>query len=344
MKYRGLLGVLWLGLLLGAAGFCIMWGRTPTKGGQVFFGAEPTMRVIRVEVAKTAQPIRATAIPTPSPTPVPTATPDPAPFSLFWYSDTQYYAYKRPEIFRAMATWSIEHAETYNALAVVHTGDIVDNHNYERHWQNATSALTILDGHLPLYCIAGNHDVGADTVDYTMYRKADYCDVREPAQLWENGTCWVQPIADKRVLLVGIGWQKGTPYLDWVKARLDDHPDDAAILLVHNFLDDNGVLTDNGKLIEEGLIRDAKNVRLVLCGHRDGSARWQQTYDDGQRTVHALMYNFQDDKKKGLGYLRILTFDPVLRSLSVTTYSPYLDDFNYYSDASRDTFTIPNAF
>ena len=101
---------------------------------------------------------------------------------------------------------------------------------------------------------------------------------------------------------------------------------------------------DNGKLLEETLLRDCQNVRLVLCGHRDGSARWQETYDDGARTVNALLYNFQDDKTKGLGYLRILTFDPVLRSVSVTTYSPYLDDYNYYETVSRDTFTLPNAF
>lgn len=74
-----------------------------------------------------------------------------------------------------------------------------------------------------------------------------------------------------------------------------------------------------------------------------GPARWQRTYEDGH-SVNALMYNFQDDKKYGLGYLRILTFDPTDRSLHVTTYSPWFDDYNYYRDEARDTFTLTEAW
>ena len=141
-----------------------------------------------------------------------------------------------------------------------------------------------------------------------------------------------------------VGWQKGTPYLDWVKAKLHEYADYSAVLLVHSFLEDNGTLTANGKLLEKSLLPDAKNLRLILCGHKDGSVRWQKTYDDNTRTVNAVMYNFQDDKQKGLGYLRILTFDPVSRSIHVSTYSPYLDDYNYYQEESLDSFTLYNAY
>ena len=34
MKHQRLLGFLWLFLLLGAAVFCSLWGRVPTKGAQ----------------------------------------------------------------------------------------------------------------------------------------------------------------------------------------------------------------------------------------------------------------------------------------------------------------------
>lgn len=345
MKHQRLLGFLWLFLLLGAAVFCILWGRVPTKGAQTYVGASSTMYVVAIEITADATPrLTALPIPTPAPTPVPTETPDPEPFALLWYSDTQYYAYKRPEIFRKMTEWSVEHAADYNALAVVHTGDIVDNHLYERHWNNAASALKTLEGHLPLLCVAGNHDVGADTVDYSAYRKAAFCSVTNKKQLFRDGVCWVQPFAKKRLLLVGIGWQKDTACLDWVKKRLAEYPDYTAVLLVHSFLESNGTLTDNGKRIEQSLLREASNVRLVLCGHMDGSVRWQNTYDDNTRTVNALMYNFQDDKKNGLGYLRILSFDPVLRTIDITTYSPFLDDYDYYADPSLDTFSLCNAF
>ncbi len=350
MKHQRLLGILWLGLLLCAAVFCIVWGRVPTKEQQAYcdlrvLQPKSTVAVISVSVesAPSPSPAPRCTVP-PSPSAVPTATPAPEPFSLFWFSDTQYYAYKKPEIFRAMSEWAVENAAAQRALAVVHTGDIVDNHNYERHWKNAASALSLLVGRLPLYCVAGNHDVGADTIDYTMYHSYNFCDVRAPKKLYENGVCWVQPIEAQKLVLLGIGWQSGTPYLDWAIEQLAAYPDWTAIVLVHSFLESNGTLTPNGKLIEQRLLPAAPNIRLVLCGHKDGSVRWQKTYDDDTRTVNALLYNFQDDKQKGLGYLRILTFDPVARSIDVTTYSPTLDDYNYQRDPALDTFTLYNAF
>ena len=124
---------------------------------------------------------------------------------------------------------------------------------------------------------------------------------------------------------------------------LETYPDHTAILLVHSFLTDKGNLTGTGKNLEKELLSHYPNLRLVLCGHNDGSARWQKEYEDGHG-VNALMYNFQDDKKNGLGYIRILTFDPTDRSLHVTTYSPWFDDYNYYRDETKDTFTLTEAW
>ena len=80
-------------------------------------------------------------------------------------------------------------------------------------------------------------------------------------------------------------------------------------------------------------------MRLALCGHHDGARRWSTEYEDG-RTFTALMLNFQDDYKKSRGYFTLLTFDPLFRSISVTTYSPFFDDYNYYSNPSKETFRI----
>ena len=102
-------------------------------------------------------------------------------------------------------------------------------------------------------------------------------------------------------------------------------------------------LTAMGKTLERELLSACPNVKLVLCGHNDGSVRWEKAYED-DHVVNALMYNFQDDKKYGLGYLRILTFDPMDRSVHVTTYSPWFDDYDYQKDAAKDTFTLENAW
>lgn len=286
-----------------------------------------------------------TPVPSAAPTPTPSPSPAPTPFSLLWFSDTQVYAYKYPKVFNNMAAFAVNHREELNALCVVHTGDIVDNRKQERHWKNAAHAIGLMEDKIPFYCVAGNHDVGADKPDYRYYFDYDLNELREEENLYEGGICWYLPFeaGGTEFLLMGLGWQKDMDWLTWAQEVLEEHREEVVILLVHNFLDDDGSLTSNGRKVERNIVRLYKNVRLILCGHNDGSTRKDLVYDDG-RTAYAMMYNFQDDKKKGLGYLRILTFDPVTRSIDVTTYSPYLNDYNYYEDESRDSFTLTDAF
>ena len=68
-----------------------------------------------------------------------------------------------------------------------------------------------------------------------------------------------------------------------------------------------------------------------------------KTYEDG-RVFTAIMYNLQLDRKKGAGYCTLLTFDPLTRSISFTSYSPYFDDYNYLDDPRKETFVLENAF
>jgi len=56
-----------------------------------------------------------------------------------------------------------------------------------------------------------------------------------------------------------------------------------------------------------------------------------------------MIYNFQD-YDTDCGQLRLLTFDPLSRDLSVMTYSPYRDRFyrdGYFHEAE---FVLENAF
>ena len=317
------------------------------KGGQT-----PLKVEVRLQNADSpSAPLPVTALPTAEPTPSPTATPEPTPtpvptpFSLYWVSDTQVYAYRCPQVFNKVFAYMANAAAEQNALGVLMTGDIVDNRNTPRHWNNAKAAIGLIEGRLPLWCVAGNHDVGASKVDYKTFLSYGFCAADEGDQLYKDGVCWYDTFtaAGQDILLLGIGWQTDTDYLPWAKTVLTDHADLPAILLVHSFLTDKGGLTPMGRTLEAELLSTCPNLRLVLCGHNDGSVRWAREYEDGHR-VNALLYNFQDDKKHGLGYLRILTFDPADRSLHVTTYSPWFDDYNYYKDETRDTFTLENAW
>ncbi len=314
-------------------------GQTPLKVEvQLQSASERVTDYMAVEATASPSPTP-TATPTPSPTPVPT------PFSLYWISDTQVYAYRYPKVFNKVFAYMANACAEQNALGVLMTGDIVDNRNAQRHWDNAKAAIGLIEGRLPLWCVAGNHDVGATKTDYSAFLACGFCAADEGDQLYQDGVCWYDTFtaAGEDVLLLGIGWQTDKEYLPWAKTVLTDHADLPAILLVHSFLTDKGNLTPMGKTLESELLSTCPNLRLVLCGHNDGSVRWAKTYEDGH-TVNALMYNFQDDKKNGLGYLRILTFDPLFRSIHVTTYSPWFDDYDYQKDSEKDTFLLENAW
>ena len=337
----------------GEAAFATLDEPTPSPSPTPVPTPEPTIYEITevfIPLLYTPSPVAPTLppsptpVPTPVPTPAPTDVPEtPKPFSLIWFSDTQYYAYKKPEIFLSMADWAVRIRSEYNAAAVVCTGDIVDNRNYTRHWTNAEAAISVISESMPFYCVAGNHDVGADKVEYETYLSYDFCTAPDGMEFTENRRCWVLPLREQGILLCGIGWSNDDAYADWLNTRIDAYAQLSAVLLVHSFLNDDGSLSTNGKRVEKEILRRSPSVRLVLCGHNDGSARWSKTYDDGH-TVNAVMYNFQDDKKYGLGYARILMFNPKTRNIAITTYSPFLNDYNYYKDTSRDTFTLYNAW
>lgn len=289
-----------------------------------------------------------TPTPSPTPTPAPTATPEPTPFTLCWFSDTQMYAYSDPEVFNAMTEYVADQAAEKNILAVVHTGDIVDSYDGERQWNNAIEAVSRIKGKVPFYCVSGNHDVGMAANHYEeMYFPSGLCDVQEPEQLYEGGKCWYVPFeaAGEKFLILGLGWMKtsDTAYTDWAREVLNSHPDYVGIVVTHCYIGHNAAFSDRGKKLEKEIIALCPNVRLVLSGHYHTTARLEKTYEAGH-TVAAMVYDFQDEGEKGMGYLRFLTFDPADRSLQVTSYSPWLDSYQYHRDESIDNFILENAW
>ena len=315
-------------------------GIPPAPAEPAFAYAVEFVQLIAPTPAPTAVPL-----PLPVETSAPTATPAPTPFSLVWFSDTQVYPYKYPAVFRTMANWVLETQAEHNTLAVLHSGDIIDNHKLAGHWEKAETAISLLKNKIPFYSVAGNHDVGAAEPNYKNYFKYAFHDTTQEQMLYEGGVCWAQPLhaGGTDFLILGLGWQTDTRYLDWVAAVMAQYPEHIVLVVVHSFLYNDGNLTKNGRLVEKEIIDKYPAVRLVLCGHFRGSVRRSKEYDDG-RTVNVLMYNFQDDTSRGLGYLRILMFNPITRNIALTTYSPHYDRFNYQRDTEKDTFTLYDAF
>ena len=82
----------------------------------------------------------------------------------------------------------------------------------------------------------------------------------------------------------------------------------------------------------------------MLCGHcRDISYKNVQLDDDGDgnpdRTVYAILSNFQGGKAGGGGYMRILDFRD--SDIYIYTYSPYYDSCEYPKGKTEATVPLP---
>jgi len=271
---------------------------------------------------------------TPAPTivPTPTPTPAPTPFSFVWIPDTQLLAYHSPHILECMGKWIADHRDTENILAVLHTGDLVDNGFKQEQYVNVDRMLDQFEEDLLFFPIAGNHDLGVKRQSYDAYLKQDFLNAFPEEQKFDGGKILYQPldIAGTELLLLGIGWSAlecdgATEWLDDVMQRYSDR---TCILLLHGYLKETAEVGSFGRDAQKLVIAKYPNIRLVLSGHSRGYARLAEEFDDdgdgiADRTVEALMLNIQG--KEYYGSVRLMRFDPATRSIEVSTFSPYYD-------------------
>lgn len=290
-----------------------------------------------------------TPIPTPSPTPEITPIPVPKAFSLIWISDTQNMLANNAAPIHGMTQWIAENREALNIRYVVHTGDVVSNGTRDADWDLVLPAFQKLPKDLPLMTIAGNHDVG-EYWEYDTYLRRRLDTPLPEEQLFQGGLGSYATLETDvgKFLIAGMSMKMGTAGYDWLNAVLARYPDHICILALHDYLVSGKRHSSEGERVFRQVVKHNPNVRFVLCGHNRGVALKRDRVDDDKdrkadRIVYQMLYNFQDDIVQ-MGYLRILTFQTD-GSLQVTTYSPWLDDYNYYPSRNQDeTFLIPDAF
>ena len=282
------------------------------------------------------------------------------PVTFAWMSDTQGYSEQYPEIFTAMTKWIVSERDARNIQYILHTGDVVDNYDDTVQWDNANNALSILNGEVPLFVTAGNHDIHGVNQIYDFYLK--YLGEKRFETLPSFGGTYrngrgrydLINIGDVPTILLSVGYGMGygvdDKAIDWINEVLQQYSDRYAILCFHSYLDPDGSLTTDGEVLFEKVVKKNQNVGLVLCGHRHGVNHTAVQFDDNldgmpDRTVYQLVADYQDAPKSGGGYLGLLTFDSTERTISVKTYSPYLDDYNCYEDkAELEEFVLPWEF
>jgi hypothetical protein len=103
-----------------------------------------------------------------------------------------------------------------------------------------------------------------------------------------------------------------------------------------------------GEKLYQELVLDNENVFAVLCGHYHAADMLVDEIDDDgdgvtDRKVYQMLADYQAGPEGGQGYMRILLFDAETDQIKVKTYSPYMDDYNYYDEdefPGTDEFSI----
>jgi len=293
---------------------------------------------------------------TPSPTPSPSPTQDPAmnPATLIWMSDTQGYTSSFPETLSAMTQWIVDHRTELNIQYVLQTGDIVNDMLRSSEWSAATAAFDTLVGKVPLIAIAGNHDIKGVVHDYTPFhtlmdrQNYESYPTFGGVDALGRGRYDLVTIGHEDYILLGVGYSVQKTDAEWLDSVLKQYPNRTAILLAHWYLELDDQPFEADSQVLHSVVAANPNVRYVLCGHRHGMKHVAEQYDDNgdgtmDRTVQAIMVDYQALPDGGDGYLMILTIDPVSREFRITSYSPLLDDYNYFEDESVETYTLPLA-
>lgn len=274
-----------------------------------------------------------------------------APFNMLWFTDTQYYAETYHSIFDGLGDWIVDEYSKGTFEYVIHSGDIVNVANDEAQWAVADRNLKKLDdAGVPYGVLAGNHDSIIDGIDYTYYHKW----VGE--QRYSNNPWYGGSMDNNRnhydlmsfgghdfvVVYLGFGLEDTPETIAWANEVLQKHSDRNAILVMHAYLEYSATLSKMSQNVFDQIIKPNENVKMVMGGHYHGVATRVSeipNQDGSTRKVLEMLADYQGGPNGGDGYVRLLTFNPVDETVSIQTYSPILDDMNFFDEPGVDSFT-----
>ncbi|PUB12928.1 lamin tail domain-containing protein [Paenisporosarcina sp. OV554] len=276
-------------------------------------------------------------------------------YSFIWMSDTQYYSESYPQIFDKMTNWMAESKENLNLKYVFHTGDLVDQADDPIQWERADTFMGTLDNaSIPYGVLAGNHDVGHKTGDYNEYGKyfgeQRFNDKEYYGESYKNNRGHYDLISSNGndFIMLYMGWGVNDEDIAWMNKILAEHPERKAILSFHEYLLVSGNRSPIGDQVFKDVVTPNANVIAVLSGHYHDAETLVDEIDDdadgiADRKVYQMLADYQGGPEGGQGFLRLMKVNPVDNKIHMQTYSPYLDQYNYYNPVDypgKDEFTI----
>jgi hypothetical protein len=276
------------------------------------------------------------------------------PFSIVALPDTQNYYVEyfgaARDIFTSQIQWILDRKDALNIAFVLHEGDVTEL-NSTPEWVFAKSVMNRLDGVLPYAVDVGNHDgteyAPNQTAPFNQYFPlSQYKNLPTFGGVFESNrmdNCYhLFTAGGVDWLILSLEYGPRNAVLAWANQVVTNYPNRRVIVLTHAYLGNDNTLLgtvpgqvvlptthgrdNDGTGIWEKLVRRNPNSALVFCGHILGIGRLMSTGDYGNR-VFQMLANYQGDILGGGGYLRLAQFYPDQDKMTVSTYSPYLDNW-----------------
>ena len=152
-------------------------------------------------------------------------------------------------------------------------------------------------------------------------------------------------------IIVYMSWNIYQEEIDWMNQVLQQYSDRKAILCFHTYTNvkqSSGTYLDYyGQLVQKNVVAKNPNVFAVLNGHYHGSSYETVMFDDdgdgkNDRTVYQICTDYQSGFEGGNEYIKFLYFDLDNNKIYMNSYSPCMDDFNYY-DTDVHTLNVEGA-
>ncbi|WP_199624191.1 lamin tail domain-containing protein [Paenibacillus alkalitolerans] len=282
-------------------------------------------------------------------------TPDDYDYSFVWMSDTQYYSESYPHIYKSIVDWIAAKKDEMKIKYVVHTGDLVDEADKPYQWEVASENMKVLeDANIPYGVLAGNHDVYGKLGAYDQYWKHFGEDRFKKQPTYggslDNNRGHYDLISSNGndYIFVYMGWGIGDEEIEWINEVVRQHPDRMAVLNFHEYLLVSGNRSPIAEKIFQKVVVPNKNVIAALSGHYHDAELLVDEIDDngdGQpdRSVYQMLADYQGGPEGGQGYIRLMQFDIDNNKLHIKTYSPYLNDYNFYNTdeyPGKDEFSL----
>jgi len=273
-------------------------------------------------------------------------------------NETQYF----PQVLNSQTKWIVNNQKALNIQMVLTEGDNINDGASTAQLQNLDAAFRLLENAGVPYLLAiGNHDYngfnpkasrnlsgfnqwfGPGRFAGKAYFKGNF-----PAGSNANSYA-VLTINGQQYLFITLEYRATSASLDWAESILAANPDKEAIVVAHSFVlknnkredlcDDQDMPAANATGQATWMrLRKYRNITMFLSGHfTGGSGARRADVGDNGNLVNQLFADYQDYPNGGNGWLRIMTFHPATNSISVQTYSPYL---NQYIADSTNQFTL----